>query len=248
MLNELIWNGELNCGREELAELLRHSCHEFTVSILDTVRFSPCTESKKLISHQCIERVEGIASILADIIQNGSYYTYEDQKSDSQNASKLTGWVLLGSLTETILQMFLAFYIEDYKNTKWKQWEELETEKVTKPIFEVVQKLIEEGLIDSKQGKSIKDAVKNKIKEHTQEHPVDKVMLDELIQLYDYLDLMNEDEIKNLRQIQSNRNGIHSFQNREIGNWKDLQYSVRFFCYLLEWVTFHLPDIPDIPD
>lgn len=67
-------------------------------------------------------------------------------------------------------------------------------------------------------------------------------MLDELIQLYIYLDLMNEDEIRYLRLIQSNRNGIHSFENRKMGTWRDLQFSVRFFCYLLEWVEFHLPD------
>ena len=67
-------------------------------------------------------------------------------------------------------------------------------------------------------------------------------MLDELIQLYIYLDLMNEDEIRYLKQIQSNRNGIHSFESRKMGTWRDLQYCVRFFCYLLEWVEFHLPD------
>ena len=54
-----------------------------------------------------------------------------------------------------------------------------------------------------------------------------------------------KDEISYLRLIQSNRNGIHSFQHREMGNWNDLQFSVRFFCYLLEWVLNHLPDIPD---
>ncbi len=72
-----------------------------------------------------------------------------------------------------------------------------------------------------------------------------KVMLDELIQLYEHLGLMDEDEVFYLREIQSNRNGIHSFQHREIGTWMDLQHSVRFFCYLLEWIVYHLPDIPD---
>ena len=56
---------------------------------------------------------------------------------------------------------------------------------------------------------------------------------------------LDEDDIAYLKRIQSNRNGIHSFQHRDIGTWNDLQYSVRFFCYLLEWVIFHLPDISD---
>ena len=70
-------------------------------------------------------------------------------------------------------------------------------------------------------------------------------MLDELIQLYQHLDLFDEDEILYLKSIQSSRNGIHSFQERDIGNWEDLRYSARFFCYLLEWAIDHLPDIPD---
>ena len=70
-------------------------------------------------------------------------------------------------------------------------------------------------------------------------------MLDELIQLYSYLELMDEDEIFYLREIQANRNGIHSFQKRNIGTWNDLQFCVRFFCYLLEWVINRLPEIPD---
>ena len=70
-------------------------------------------------------------------------------------------------------------------------------------------------------------------------------MLDELIQLYKALELLDEDDIAYLKEIQSNRNGIHSFEHRDIGTWNDLQYSVRFFCYLLEWVIFRLPDISD---
>ena len=158
------------------------------------------------------------------------------------------GWrngLWLGSLTETTLQMFLAFYIEDYKNTKWQQWEEFKIEQVQNPIFECIQTLVDESNLEAYQAKSIKKAIKETIREHTKEHQVQKVMLDELIQLYQKLDLMNEDEIFYLKEIQSNRNGIHSFQHREIGTWNDLQYSVRFFCYLLEWVIDHLPDISD---
>ena len=70
-------------------------------------------------------------------------------------------------------------------------------------------------------------------------------MLDELIQLFTSLELFDEDDLGNFKTIQSNRNGIHSFQSREIGTWDDLQYSIRFFCYLMDWILNHLPDIPD---
>ena len=245
MMNDLLWNGKLDYGWTDLSNFLRDCSHSFVEGMLNTVQFSPNSESKELISHKCMERFESIVGILANIIKDGDCYSYEDLYGEEQNALKLNGWVLLGSLTETVLQMFLAFYIDDYKKTKWEQWVDFEKEKVQKPLFECISRLTDEGSLDLQQAKSIKNAIRDKIKEHTKEHSVQKVMLDELIQLYQYLDLLSEDEISHLRNIQANRNGIHSFQQREIGNWNDLQYSIRFFCYLLDWVCYHLPDIPD---
>ena len=244
-MKEYIWNGEMDYGWEGLSELLMNTCHKFIEIMLKTTSISPNAESREMITSECMERFESITRILGDIIKDGDYYNYEDCDSKTQNASKLNGWILLGSLTETTLQMFLAFYIDDYKNTKWQQWEEFEVEQVKKPIFECIQKLVDENKLDSKQAKTLKEVIKTKIQEHTKEHNVQKVMLDELIQLYKALELLDEDDIAYLKEIQSNRNGIHSFEHRDIGTWNDLQYSVRFFCYLLEWVIFRLPDISD---
>lgn len=235
----------MDYGWEDLSKLLMDTCHKFIDIMSKTTEISPNTESKELILGECMERFENITGIIANIIKDGSYYDYEDMENKTQNALKLNSWILLGSLTETTLQMFLAFYIDDYKNTKWQQWEEFEIKQVQNPIIECIQRLVDENCLEASQAKSLKKAIKETIKEHTKEHQVQKVMLDELIQLYIYLDLMDEDEIFYLKMIQSNRNGIHSFQNREIGTWNDLQFSIRFFCYLLEWVIAHLPDISD---
>ena len=147
-------------------------------------------------------------------------------------------------MTETVLQMFLAFYLDDYRNTKWQLWENFKPEQA-QPIISSIQKLVDDEIISTSHARSFKEAIKDTIKRHTREHAVQKVMLDELLQLFTELDLFKEDELEYLKGIQSNRNGIHSFQSRTIGTWFDLKYSVRFFCYLLEWVLFHLPDIPD---
>lgn len=69
-------------------------------------------------------------------------------------------------------------------------------------------------------------------------------MLDELVQFYSELNLLDNDDIQDLKTIQSNRNGIHSFQDRDLGDWTELKHSTRFFCYLLKWVLFRLPEIP----
>lgn len=152
---------------------------------------------------------------------------------------------MLGSLTESALQIFLAFYMDDYKNSKWKQWENIDVDKVKNPIIDSINGLVQQGVLTSKQGKSLKEVIKDKIKEHTNEHQVQRVMLDEIIQYYSFQKLMDNDEIFYLKLIQSNRNGIHSFEERTIGTWDDLQHCVRFWCYLLEWIMNRLPDVPD---
>lgn len=247
-MNKLIWDEEMDCGWEDLSKRLVDTCHKFTNTILEAVKFSPNIESKELLHSECMERFESITGVVADTIKDGLYYECEDLDNKTQNALKLNSWILLGSLTETVLQMFLAFYISDYKKEKWQQWEQFKTDQVQKPILDCIQNLVNEGNLEPQQAKSLKNAIKDTIKEHTKEHPVTKVMLDELIQLYGHLELMDDDEISYLRDIQSNRNGIHSFQNRQMGTWNDLQFDVRFFCYLLEWVIYHLPDIPDGED
>lgn len=235
----------MDYGWEGLSELMVNACRNFARIMIETTEMSPCVESRELIQSDCMERFENIAGIIADSIKDGIYYQCEDDCNSTENAVKLNCWILLGSLTESTLQMFLSFYIEDYKNTKWQQWEEFEIDKVQKPIFECIQRLVDEKSLNANQAKSLKKSIKDTIKEHTKEHSIQKVMLDELIQLYSYLELMDEDEIFYLREIQANRNGIHSFQKRNIGTWNDLQFCVRFFCYLLEWVINRLPEIPD---
>ena len=244
-MNVCLWDGTMDYGWEDLSRHLRVTCDNFIETMLETTGFSPNPESQELITQDCMDRFGSITGVLADLIKDGLFYEHEDIDNTSQNAIKLNAWILLGSLTETTLQMFLAFYIDDYKNAKWQQWENFKTEQVQKPIIEFIQKLVDTGKLESSHAGSLKRAVKVTIKDHTKEHPVQKIMLDELIQLYTALDLFAEDEVDYLKAIQANRNGIHSFPSRTIGTWADLQYSVRFFCYLMDWVLNHLPDIPD---
>lgn len=244
-MREWLWDGEMDCGWEDLSQLLLKTCDGFTDTMLEITNYSPNEESRNLISPECMKRFQSLTSILADHIKDGVYYQSEDISNDSQNAIKLNSWILLGSLTETTLQMFLAFYIDDYKNTKWQQWENFKAEQVQKPIIGFIQKLVDEGNLDAAHARSLKEAIKDTIKEHTKEHPVQKIMFDELLQLFSSLELFEEDELDYLRLIQSNRNGIHSFQSRTMGTWFDLKYCVRFFCYLMEWVLNHLPDLPE---
>lgn len=245
-MKDYLWDGEMDFGWEDLSEFLVKTCNKFTKTMLETVKFSSNDKSKELISEECMDRFEKITSILANIISEGIYYQAEDMDSTIQSAERLNCWILLGSLTETAFQIFIAFYMDDYENTQWQMWEDFDAEKVQPLITESIQKLVDHGILKTEYSRSLKKAIKDAIKEHTKEHKVQKVMLDELIQLYISLELLDDDEISYLRSIQSNRNGIHSFESRTIGTWFDLQYCVRFFCYMLEWIEMRLPDIPDV--
>ena len=245
LMTEYLWDGEMDCGWEELEEKVNATASLFYDKMLEIVQYSPYEKSRELINQESMARFVDIARVMSEKLEMGYYYEYEDIENKNCNAYKLTTWILLGSLTESVLQMFLAFYINDYEHSKWQQWEEIKEDEIKKPIIDAINNLVDGESISRDQGKSLKEAIKRKIKEHTVEHPVQKIMLDEIIKYYTAMELMDEDELDYLKTIQSNRNGIHSFENRTIGTWSDLQYSVRFWCYLLEWILNRLPEVPD---
>ncbi len=244
-MTEYLWAGEMDCDWEELEEKVNNTASRFYDEMLEIVQHSPYEKSRELINKESMARFVDIAMAMSEDLQMGYFYEHEDIENKNSNAYKLTIWILLGSLTESALQMFLAFYIDDYENSKWQQWEEIKADEIKTPIMDAINRLVEKESISAAQGRTLKEAIKSKIKEHTVEHPVQRIMLDEIIKYYTAMDLMDKTELVYLKTIQSNRNGIHSFENRPIGTWTDLQYCVRFWCYLLEWILNRLPDIPD---
>lgn len=244
-MKEHLWDGKIDCGWEELQHRVVEISDKFASDMLEIVSYSPYDMTKELINQETMERFKSLSRNLSEHISEGEYYEYEDIENKNTNVYRLTGWILLGSLTETAMQMFLAFYIDDYQRSKWRQWEDVDVDEVKNPIIDSINNLVANKTITAAQGKSLKKAIKDKIKEHTVEHPVQRVMLDEIIRYYVSMELLDDDEISALKEIQSNRNGIHSFERRTIGTWFDLQYCVRFWCYLLEWILEKLPEIPD---
>lgn len=241
---DYLWNGEMDCGWDGLENKVVETSLRFKNEMLEIVVYSPNRETQELINQDTMRRFVDLARTMSEGLEMGGYYQYEDLENKNDNAYKLNSWILLGALTECALQIFLAFYIEDYRRSKWQQWEEIDSESVKNPIVDTINDLVRNEIITAAQGRTLKNAIKDKIKEHTVEHPVQRVMLDEIIKYYSAMELMGEDELAYLKQIQSNRNGIHSFEDRNIGSWNDLQYCVRFWCYLLEWILHRLPDIP----
>lgn len=245
-MEKIYWDGKMDVGLEDLSAMLLQKSQDFLGEAIKCAEVSSNTEIKKLITESSVERIEAVIHIIASDLKDIFYYQSDDIEGSSKGEAlslKMKDWIMLGSAIESILQTFLSIYLHDYKKSNWKQWTDFEFEKVKDKIFIPINELINDGTIKREYGNSMKEAIKDKIKEHTTSIPVDKIMLDELILFYQKNDILDTDDIDQLRYIQSNRNCIHTFAERNIGNWSDLLYSIRFFCYLLDLLLDRLPDV-----
>ena len=89
-MTEWIWDGKMDCGWETLSNMLVTTWSKFTVTMLETTKFSPIAESRCLITEECMQRFENIVQLLASNIKDGEYYQDEDIANDFQNAIKLS--------------------------------------------------------------------------------------------------------------------------------------------------------------
>lgn len=241
-MKDYIWDGKIDKGWEEMKAYLIEVSDKFVQKALILANQSNNMTVQKLVNEKSMQRFGAVIDALSENMEDIFYYTYEDLEGNTVSGLKMKSWILLGSATEVILQVFLSIYIEDYQSSNWQQWEEFSESEVKGAIFDTLNKLTEEGKIRSEYVRSIKEAVRDEIKYHVKMHSVEKVMLDEIISFYEKNKIFDQDDIEVLRSIQKNRNCIHAYMDRDIGLWSELQYCIRFFCALLETLTFRLPE------
>lgn len=241
-MKDYIWDGKIDKGWEEMKSYLIEVSDKFVQKALILASQSNNMTVQKLVNEKSMQRFGAVIDALSENMEDIFYYTYEDLEGNTVSGLKMKSWILLGSATEVILQVFLSIYIEDYQSSNWQQWEEFSESEVKSAIFDTLNKLTEEGKIRSEYVRSIKQAVRDEIRYHVKMHHVEKVMLDEIISFYEKSKILDQDDIEVLRSIQKNRNCIHAYMDRDIGLWSEMQYCIRFFCALLETLTFRLPE------
>lgn len=223
-----------------LFTLLLKKAIEFKTTLLKCVELSLSAGTCNLINHQSMEKYEYIIKSICkkvDIISN------HVGKTDIDTVEvEFETWILLGSMTEFALQSVLAIYFDDYQDTKWQQWEDFKSDEVLKHLKETLNHLVVKDIISSNQKRSIIESVRKHIKTHIKEHKIDMISLDELIQLYKHIHLLESDEIDMLRIIQINRNCIHSFKKREVGDYNELMRCLFFYICLLDKLIQRLPN------
>ncbi len=248
-MNTIIWDGEIDMGWEELTTQISLIADRFIVEALRCSKYSNNVEIKKLITESSMSRFHAVISAITSDLSDGSYYEMEDVTDDADGDSlKMKSWIMLGSAVESSLQIFLSVYLSDYNKSHWQQWKDFSEAETKDAISATIKSLVDTNTIEAAQGRSIREAVKDEIKLHTKPHLIERVMLDELILFFEKNEIFDKDDIDELRNIQSNRNCIHAYMERRIGTWMDLQYSTRFFCYMMENMRYRFPNIDNVEE
>lgn len=77
---------------------------------------------------------------------------------------------------------------------------------------------------------------------------IDQISLSDLINFVYIEEVFNKNceyNKKDLDQIREYRNAIHSFQNREIGNWEEVKDYAKLVLLLIIDISARLPFLPD---
>lgn len=240
-----------NKGSAGLSEDIRIVARDYCDYALICAEHSPESEACKHINKKSIKRFLATVENLIGEMENIPYY--QQKKLEKQYENQILGfkmklWIFLGSVLESTMQIFLSVYLYDYKNSNWKVWIGVEEEKLTKRIFPVIDTLVNEGEIDHKQKKSLKNVLKKEIEKHKSISDVTKMMLEELIVFYHKNNICNKEEIEKLRLIQKNRNCIHSYREREVDSYWELINSILFLVDFMKKLMRRFPDMSYLND
>ncbi len=143
--------------------------------------------------------------------------------------------IVLGSIVEIILQLFLKIYYLDYYKSEEerikKRWENFD-EGAFNENFKF---FLESESLTEKQRKKIKEILKSGLKEEIEHKNVDKVMFYDLQVFFEKAKIFSKEEIKFLDKIRKNRNFIHPILIRE--REEDLFAQKKEFKEILENLT-----------
>lgn len=211
----------------------------------------------ELLNEETINRFKGLALSLK--------FPYENYKSHSDASTKkmveqgllIQSWSSLGSLLESTLQMFLAFYYRFYIKSEWYKWEKEAIDQIkevlTDSFKESLEDIVRQNKASGKNGltNTIKKSFIKKAKailEQKSELPkIESITLSDLINFYFSEDVLGSTDYgkMDLQEIGKYRNSIHSFQKRVIGSWDDYNNHLKNVIMLIIDILYRLPPIPD---
>lgn len=220
------------------------------LEVLKDLEMNYSAEVNELLSSETLQRYKSNVKALKFPYRN---YISELGEAPFEEGFLIQSWSSMGSILESTLQMFLAIYYRDYINSRDNLWDENVIEKIKETIKVDVNNSLKELVADNdikfsgEDRKSFIKKIERIINEKKILVPIEKLTLEPLIAFYVSNNIIatgNYSEVE-LRLIRDNRNSIHSFQKREIGNWDELNYYGKVLLMLLMDIHYRLPDLPD---
>lgn len=229
------------------------------VQMLKEYPFIPYqNELSQLLTNDTIDRFVSIVSTL-DI----PYTVYHKKKREdifSENNTEsfekgliIQSWSTLGSALESLLQIFLSVYLEQYKDSNWGVWEVQEIDNAKEALNETLDLLVEtnkEGNgkgITGKRRKSLKKEINSYLDRKAKILDIKSITLSDLLAFYKTQNIFKDNEadewVAELNKIREYRNGIHSFQDRIIGDWDEYIHSVKIFVWFLMDIFDRFPEV-----
>ncbi|MGG0639320.1 hypothetical protein ABE035_04005 [Bacillus altitudinis] len=217
----------------------------------------------ELLNEETINRFKGLALSLKFPYKNYKSCVNASTQEILEQGLLVQSWSSLGSLLESTLQMFMAFYYRFYIKSEWYKWEK----EAINQIKDVLMGSFKENLEDIvKQNeangeKGITNAVKKSfiikakeiLKQKSDLPKIERITLSDLIDFYFCENVLESKDYgkEDLQKIRDYRNAIHAFQKRVIGSWDDYNNYLKDVIMLTIDILYRLPDLPveePIPD
>jgi hypothetical protein len=249
---------------ETLKWIEKISCHMASeIDLLKKYESEHAEVIGELLNEETIKRFKGLALSLKFPYRN--YKSYSDARTQEmlEQGLLVQSWSSLGSLLESTLQMFLAFYYRFYIKSEWYKWDKEAinqiTEVLTGSFKENLEDIVKQNEASGKKGltnankKSFITKAKEILKQKSDLPKIERMTLSDLIDFYFSENVLGSNDYgkEDLQKIRDYRNAIHAFQKRVIGSWDDYNNYLKYIIMLTIDILYRLPDIPDeepIPD
>ncbi|MGS2746351.1 hypothetical protein ACVAMH_05440 [Bacillus zanthoxyli] len=213
-------------------------------------------EIEELLSEETMQRYKGLALSLQLPYTNYKNHTDAGTLEMLKQGLLVQSWSSLGSLLESTLQMFLAFYYRFYKDSNWNTWNEESIkqieEKLTGEFKDSLDQIVKDNVAKGEKGltnpikKSFLEKAKYILKQKKELPSIEKITLSDLLDFYFSEDIIKDGEYtkEDLQKIRDYRNAIHTFQKRIIGTWDEFNNYLKLVILLIIEILYRLPD-PD---
>lgn len=233
---------------KEIMELIEEVCQSYVNEARKCAYVSADNEIQKMLTDKSFDQFLAVSYAITNPIKeiDDEFLDIFGLNTPIDELSRLMQyWITLGSACESALQIFLAIYISDFKNSGWRQWKNFNYEEVKNSFFKILDSAVTDGHIEKINAKALKEGIKKQLKTKQNLPSLYELTLNELISFFAKEVGWESGKIDKLHFIRKNRNCVHSFKERDLGTWGELFDCLKFFCSMILDLTAMTPDVDE---